>query len=273
MPSGEATPLIPFPDKQEIIVCRLEETNDSMFANYQRYDFYQLIWFTKVAGDPTYILDFNTYSLQDNQLVLVFPGQIDKLDIQGKEGYIFAIGNESFFRINQRINSDYLNGYFSNIFLSPNKTTTGILNRLIELISLEYHEKKRVPLMESYMEAFLFHVSSLAGSTERNSSDFIVARLMRLIDAHFIEERETDFYAEALGFSPKKLNEACKKGTGKTIKQHLQERTVLEIKKEIRLNQKTLKEIAFDLGFNEPAYFTRFFKQQTGMTPTEFRDI
>lgn len=70
----------------------------------------------------------------------------------------------------------------------------------------------------------------------------------------------------------KKINEICIKGTGKTIKQHLQERLILEIKKEIRLRRKSLKEIAFDLGFNEPAYFTRFFKQHTTLTPKEFRD-
>nr|WP_255489373.1 helix-turn-helix transcriptional regulator [Dysgonomonas sp. 216] len=75
-----------------------------------------------------------------------------------------------------------------------------------------------------------------------------------------------------MGVSCKKVNELCKRGTGRTVKQHLQDRLILEIKKEIRLGDKNLKEIAFNLGFNEPAYFTRFFKQHTAVTPTDFRD-
>jgi methylphosphotriester-DNA--protein-cysteine methyltransferase len=116
-------------------------------------------------------------------------------------------------------------------------------------------------------------VSSLfEDSHTLNNGDIFVAELMKLIDKNFINEKETDFYANLLGVTNRKINELCKKGTGKTVKQHLQEKLILEIKKEIRLRRKSLKEIAFDLGFNEPAYFTRFFKQHTNLTPTEFRD-
>ncbi|NDV67103.1 AraC family transcriptional regulator [Bacteroides sp. 224] len=259
---------------QFIEIFNLQEADDSIFENYQRYDFYQVVWFTKVTGDNTYFIDFREYKIEDNQIVIVFPGQIDMLDVQGKEGYLFAIHNENFFNINQHLQSDYLNGYSSNVFISVDNQTKEILHKLMELILQEYNDSNRITLMESYMEAFLFHVSSLFESNEKikNKSDEAVAELMRYIDTYFISERETDFYADKLGVSNRKLNELSIKGTGKTIKQHLQERLILEIKKEIRLKTKSLKEIAFDLGFSEPAYFTRFFKQQTGMTPSEFRD-
>lgn len=259
------------PADQKIKVYRLEHIDDSLFNNYQRYDFFQLLWFTHVKGDPHYFLDFKEYELKDNQFVLVFPGQIDRLDTEGKEGFLFAIQNDSFFRMSQRINSDYLNGYLSNIFLTPNLQTTTILNQLIDLIFLEYENRNRQQLMESYMEAFLFHVASLTENRERNSNDFLISRLMRLIDIHFITHHDTEFYASELGLSLKRINEECKKGTGKTIKQHIQERLILEIKKEIHLNKKSLKEISFDLGFSEPAYFSRFFKQHTTISPKEYR--
>jgi len=259
------------PSNHPVEIFRLEDADNSLFANYQRYDFYQLIWFTKVDGNSEYFLDFTKYIIATNQLILVFPGQIDMLNIKDKQGYIFAIQNEPFFRMNQRINSDYLNGYLSNIFLKPDEKTTRILEQLTELMLIESKEESRAILMESYMEAFLFHVSALVNSEQKSKGDFIIAELMHLIDTHFITQRETDFYAKALMTTPKKINEACKKGTGKTVKQHLHERLILEAKREIRLNRKSLKEIAFELGFNEPAYFTRFFKQQTSLTPTEFR--
>ena len=142
------------------------------------------------------------------------------------------------------------------------------------LITKESNTKNRVKLMKSYMEVFLFHLSSLFDNDElsENISDRTIVELLRLADSHFITERDTDFYATRLGLSNKRVNEIFVKGTGKTIKQYLHERLVLEMKKEIRLGTRSLKEIAFDLGFSEPAYFTRFFKLQTGMTPSEFKE-
>lgn len=257
-----------------IEIFRLEDMgDDTIFENYQRYDFYQILWFTKVGGDNTYFLDFKEYQIEEDQIVLIFPGQIDKLDVEDKEGYLFSVHNDIFYNISQQINSDYLNGYFSNTFISLDNDTKVRLEKINELIFLEYNSENRLGLMKSYMEAFLFHVSSLfEDSHTLNNGDIFVAELMKLIDKNFINEKETDFYANLLGVTNRKINELCKKGTGKTVKQHLQEKLILEIKKEIRLRRKSLKEIAFDLGFNEPAYFTRFFKQHTNLTPTEFRD-
>ncbi|MBB4036000.1 AraC-like DNA-binding protein [Dysgonomonas hofstadii] len=254
-----------------IEIFRLEElTDDTIFGNYQRYDFYQLLWFTKVSGDTTYFLDFEEYTLEENQFILIFPGQIDKLDPQGKEGFLYAIHNDLFFRISEYIQSDYLRGYVSNAFLKPDKQTESMLRQLNGLLLQESRSENRLPLMISYMQSFLYLVSSL--HSPENGKDTIVGELMRLIDTHFIHQRETEFYADCFGMSCKTINEISKKGTGKTVKQHLQERLIIEIKKEIRIGKKNLKEIAFDLGFNEAAYFTRFFKQQTSQTPTEFRD-
>lgn len=268
--------LTQFKDSPFIEIFRLEDVDvEAIFDNYQRYDFYQLVWFTEVDGDNTYFLDFNEYKLQDDLVVLIFPGQIDKLDPQGKKGYLFMIHNDVFFRLNQRMNSDYLNGYFSDAFVLLDNKTKDTLNVLIQQIMGEYESENRLQLLEIYMEAFLFHVASLYESTgvAKGLDDSFISELMKLIDRNFIIQRETDFYAERLKVSNKRLNELCKRGTGKTVKQHIQEKLILEIKKEIRLKKKSLKEIAFDLGFSEAAYFTRFFKQHTGQTPTEFRDM
>ena len=254
-----------------IEIFRLEELNDdTIFSNYQRYDFYQLLWFTKVSGDTTYFLDFEEYTLEENQFILIFPGQIDRLDPQGKEGFLYAIHNDVFFRLSEYVESDYLSGYASNLFLKPDEQTGSMLGQLNRLLLQEYQSENRLPLMMSYMQSFLYLVSSLYDSD--NGKDTTVGELMRLIDKNFIHQRETEFYADCFGMSCKTINEICKKGTGKTVKQHLKERLIIETKKEIRIGKKSLKEIAFDLGFNEAAYFTRFFKQQTSQTPTEFRD-
>ncbi|GAE86416.1 helix-turn-helix domain-containing protein [Bacteroides reticulotermitis] len=262
-----------------IEIFRLQDIDDSFFNDYQRYDFFQLLWFTQVEGERKYFIDFTDYTFAANEVVLVYPGQIDRIDLNQIEGYLFAIDNDTFFHINQHLNSDYLNGYFSNVFVSLNEDIQQILEQILKLMLTEYEGKKRIMLLESYMDGFLQHITEAFEKTNtyknilQNKSYTTIAALMKLIDRHFMQERNTDFYAQQLGLTPKKLNEVSLKGTGKTVKQHLQQVLLLEIKKEIRLNQKSIKEIAFDLGFSEPAYLTRFFKQQTAQTPTEFREM
>lgn len=176
--------------------------------------------------------------------------------------------------INQKINSDYLNGYFSNIFISLDKKRTLTLNHIQNLIIEEYNDQNRSILMESYLQSFLFHIASFNEnkilSNNRNVVLFI--EFVKLTDNNFIRNRDVVFYAKELNISEKKLNEVCKALSGKTTKQFIQERLILEIKKEIKLGTKNLKEIAFELGFNESAYLTRFFKQQTSISPSEFKE-
>lgn len=260
--------------EQFIKIFKLEDSDDSIFNNYQRYDFHQVIWFTKVGKNNHYFLDFNEYTIRDNQVTIVFPGQIDMLDVQDKEGYLFAIHNTNFFRINQQLNSDLLNGYFSNAFISLPIKEQEILHQIIKLMQEEQNHANKVILMESYMQIFLYYIITLHENSEKDIKlhDLTIGKLMRLIDANFIHQRETIFYAKKMGFSLRKINEISVMRTGKTVKQHLQDRLILEIKREIQLKEKSLKEIAFDLGFSEPAYFTRFFKQQTTFTPTEFKN-
>lgn len=257
-----------------IEIFRLEELTNTLFSNYQRYDFHQIIWFVKTKGDNLYSIDFNKYTISDNQIVIIYPRQIERVDLKGKEGFLFAINNDIFFEINQKINSDYLNGYFSNVFISLDKKRTLTLNHIQNLIIEEYNDQNRSVLMESYLQSFLFHIASFNENKilSNNRNVVLFVEFVKLTDNNFIRNRDVVFYAKELNISEKKLNEVCKALSGKTTKQFIQERLILEIKKEIKLGTKNLKEIAFELGFNESAYLTRFFKQQTSISPSEFKE-
>jgi len=257
-----------------IEIFRLEELTNTVFSNYQRYDFHQIIWFIKTKGDDLYSIDFNKYIISDNQIVIIYPRQIERVDLKGKEGFLFAVNNDVFFEINQKINSDYLNGYFSNVFISLDKKRILTLNHIQNLIIEEYNDQNRSVLMESYLQSFLFHIASFNENkiSSNNRNVVLFVEFVKLTDNNFKRNRDVIFYAKELNISEKKLNEVCKALSGKTTKQFIQERLILEIKKEIKLGTKNLKEIAFELGFNESAYLTRFFKQQTSISPSEFKE-
>jgi AraC family transcriptional regulator, transcriptional activator of pobA len=78
-------------------------------------------------------------------------------------------------------------------------------------------------------------------------------------------------YSDALGVTPGHLAETLKKMTGLTPGQHIRTRQVAEAKRLLAHTERTVSEIAYDLRFNDAAYFGRFFKRETGVTPGQFR--
>lgn len=92
-----------------------------------------------------------------------------------------------------------------------------------------------------------------------------------LLEDHYITEKNADFYATKLNLSAKRLNQILKQKTGKTISQILQERTLNEAKHLLFVGKKSIKEIAYTLGFQDASYFSMFFMKMTKLSPDEFR--
>jgi len=88
---------------------------------------------------------------------------------------------------------------------------------------------------------------------------------------HFKEKRQVNDYAELLFKSPKTLSNLFAKYNQKTPLQIIHERVVLEAKRLLLYTDKTAKEIAYDLGFEEIASFHKLFKKVTGYTPQKFK--
>jgi AraC family transcriptional activator of pobA len=99
----------------------------------------------------------------------------------------------------------------------------------------------------------------------------LYARLQSSIELHYKTRREVSAYAHLLHLSANHLNTVIKAQSGKTVLQHLHERQLLEAKRLLYHTELSVKEIAFELGFQDAAYFTRFFKRLAGVTPLLYR--
>ena len=93
-----------------------------------------------------------------------------------------------------------------------------------------------------------------------------------LVAAHGATERKVAFYAEQLRLTPNHLSSVIRQQSGQTVMQWLNERTILQAKVLLRGGIDPIGDIAFALGFDEQGSFARFFKRETGMTPTEYRN-
>ena len=91
-----------------------------------------------------------------------------------------------------------------------------------------------------------------------------------LVENHFKEAHNVSFYAEKLYKSPKTLSNSFSK-YGKSPLQIIHDRIILEAKRQLTYTDKTSKQIAFDIGFDDPSHLSRMFKKQTGMSPSKFK--
>lgn len=95
--------------------------------------------------------------------------------------------------------------------------------------------------------------------------------LLRLLETNIGRIKNVSQYAELLSLSPYQLNSITKASVAKTVSDLIDEQIILEAKRYLLATPNQIKEIANHLGYEDPSYFIRFFKKQTGLSPDAFR--
>lgn len=145
---------------------------------------------------------------------------------------------------------------------------------------IDKHSKK---LIAANIELFLDYCQRFYDRqfiTRENANKGLLEKFEQLLKAYFQSEKpqtigtpSVSHFAEQLHLSPNYFGDLIKKETGQSAKEYLQSKTIETAKKLIFNSDMNINEIAMSLGFKYPQHFTRLFKQKTGVTPNEFRNL
>ena len=105
--------------------------------------------------------------------------------------------------------------------------------------------------------------------TARQGEHF--ANFCQLIEEHYAAHQPLSWYAQRLGITAAHLNALCRQTVGKSALELIHERMILEAKRNLVYTSMTVSVVSYTIGFSDPAYFTRFFKREVGLSPKEFR--
>lgn len=132
--------------------------------------------------------------------------------------------------------------------------------------------------LEGLLNATLANVLRLSRTSSETSSvvagrqHALIARFRELIEQMFPRAWSLADYASSLHVSPSRLRAACLSVTGQSPMRIVHARLELEAKRQLLYTTLSVSEIAYALGFNDPAYFTRFFSKRAGISPSAFRE-
>ena len=228
-------------------------------------------------GDCRVCIDFEEIRYSENETMFIRPGQVHRfIDSSGLKARMLII-DSALVDDNAKLVFD---GYVPHT--CPLPTDDRSRREIGTLFALLAERIERTA--DETSNAIIRHLSSaivgiFAETARRNRSDRptdrryaqIVSLFRKLLDEKLPENRKPSCYADASHITPGYLNEAVKRITGSSVGQNIRTELVLRAKRMLIHTPKSVGEIALELGFEDPAYFTRLFTRQTGMAPAAFK--
>lgn len=257
------------------------EAKHPILFSPHRTDFYHIIFFT--GGEGQHYIDFSAVPIVSPMVLFVNRDRVHVFDQAHKLQAKALIFTEDFLT-KSALDLKYLQS--SSLFKDPFRLATvsmevnSILYDLWVQMEREYQmnkDKYHTDIFRNLLLAFLFTaeraLENTGNSHKLQSQEWeITLAYQALVDLHFKTVRKVNEYVDLLGITNKKLSRATWLTMGKTPKQVVDDRLVLEIKRVLAYTNKSIKEIAFELGFDEPTNFVKYFKKHTNYVPSDFRE-
>ena len=261
-------------------VNRLNELTNYDFGEPHRHNYFEFFVFSKGGG--THMIDFKDYTIETNSIHIVAPGQVHQMKrALDSKGFVILFETDVF-----ESNHFVTNFLFDHICLSEEecapdyhftKEKENEIRTTIESIWSDYRSDAALKnefvlsnLSVLLIQCMRSRKTPVSAQDSRNQNSY--AQFRRLLKNNFKQIKKVKEYAQALSISEKQLNEIIQARTGQSASAIIYQQLILEAKRLLKTGISS-KEVAFDLNFDDPAHFSKFFKTQTGVSPSDFLKI
>jgi AraC family transcriptional activator of pobA len=249
-----------------------------------RHDLYEVFWISE--GQGTCWVDFQRYEIQPPMLVFIAPGQVHSWELTAPfAGYILLFTNDFFATRSKDLTTDPLDTPFfetpgSGPALSVVRDHANDFIQLFHKLETEFGSSLRDQdvALHAYLRLLLVEAKRLSeaapGTNHKDeSAALLTKRFLQLVERNFLAIVSVGDYAEMLNVTSNHLIETTKRTLGKPAGRIIRERLLLEAKRLLCYSNMSASDIAYHLSFEDPSYFSRFFKKYTGVCPMEFRNM
>ncbi|SHM85783.1 AraC-type DNA-binding protein [Chitinophaga sp. CF418] len=240
----------------------------------------EILWCKHGVG--TIEADGKSNPVSGQQIYCFLPGQLRKFQLDhSASGYYLSFSPDSLYLApNLKEMMSSFEESILNMQLLSFRADESMQEQLEEIVRKMQRECEsnlwmRSEVLSGLLNVFMIYLSrelGIGGHTLIVSREGEIARkFMTMLKQQFITRKKVADYADALSVTPNYLNSAIKKVTGFTASYQIHKLIILEAKRRMLYSDCSLKEIAFDLGFDNQAHFSKFFKSKTGMNFTRFK--
>ena len=262
------------------LVSRKQHLDHSPEKPHQ-LDFYSLACYTE--GETQQLADFKWYDIIPNTLIFLSKGQVNAFKFkEDVHGYLVLFTQEYFEKQLSKLPKNTIVSLFTPQLFSPTMQTSkeATTMQYIKLMYDEYYSETDVFNKQDVIDAlFTLIFSKIEQLKAKQLSEIKDATKLQqfikfkgLVERDYTKSRNADYYAAQLGITYKHLNTICKSLIDSTAKQFIDELIILEAKRKLINSAVKSTELAYDMGFEEPTNFVKYFKKHTGLTPNGFKN-
>ncbi len=226
--------------------------------------------------------NFNNIRLNDRDIHLSLSRQVTSVSEFSADvkGYYCCFSDEFMKQIHMKENIEndleFISSFLFRYPLRLNKNISEHLEYLFEtLLKLNFIYEPDKSLIQVYLAAIIHEIKKLmieSGLDFYPSKAFLITKKYNdLLAANVSRQRSIEFYSKQLEITPNHLNKSVKAVTGRTAITILNEMSLQEAKMQLKYSNLSISDIAFQLGFEDLSYFSRFFKKITGISPMAYR--
>lgn len=240
---------------------------------------YDLIIITNGSGQVK--IDMHFFDVKNQQVFCVAPSQLYQIHISEETaGYRISIDEDIFQSGNTWMNSSFLNGLLYSLSaascLEFDTQSFTEINSIIKGLLSEYEKEQnyRDEMLLQYLNIVFLYLTRKCKVNEimnSNHSSRLFNKYISLIEKNFKTCKRVAEYAEQMCLTSNYLNQLVRATTGHTASYYIRQRIVQEAQRHAMYSGLSMKELAYQLGFEDIAHFSRFFKKETGNNFSDFR--